>query len=450
MRPMRRYFFVIPPFLLLACGLLGAFAYNLPPIHERLSWRVANLRAEIRYAINPPEQEVFLPQEQQDLIEAIVQATLQALTPVAQVKIESTQTANAATPAATQPGSTATPIPSPTSTITPTPIPDRVELTGIVHEYQKFNNCGPANLSMALSYWDWDGDQFVTRDYLRPSHAIDDKNVNPYEMVDFVESRTDLSAIWRVGGDLELLKRLVAAGFPVVIEKGLQKPEEYWLGHYEIISGYDEASSRFFVYDSFIGPDTSWPISHAEVEEFWRHFNNVYVVIYPADRQAEVMSILGPHADPIYNFQYAADLALEQATSFTGRDQFFAWYNRGTNLVYLEDYEAAAQAYDAAFALYAAIPEGEQRPWRMLWYQTGPYPAYYYTGRYQDVINLAYTTLVNVDKPVLEETYYWRGMAKEALGDRDGAMEDLRRAADLNPRSTGVLDQLRLLGVEYP
>jgi tetratricopeptide (TPR) repeat protein len=174
------------------------------------------------------------------------------------------------------------------------------------------------------------------------------------------------------------------------------------------------------------------------------------VVIYPAERQAEVMSILGPHADPIYNFQYAADLALEQATSFTGRDQFFAWYNRGTNLVYLEDYEAAAQAYDAAFALYAAIPEGEQRPWRMLWYQTGPYPAYYYTGRYQDVINLAYTTLVNVDKPVLEETYYWRGMAKEALGDRDGAMEDLRRAADLNPRSTGVLDQLRLLGVEYP
>ncbi len=86
----------------------------------------------------------------------------------------------------------------------------------------------------------------------------------------------------------------------------------------------------------------------------------------------------------------------------------------------------------------------------MLWYQFGPYEAYYHSGRYQDVINLAYTTLVNVDKPVLEETYYWRGMAREASGDRVGAIEDLRRAADLNPRSTEAAEQLRHLGVEYP
>ena len=30
---------------------------------------------------------------------------------------------------------------------------------------------------------------------------------------------------------------------------------------------------------------------------------------------------------------------------------------------------------------------------RMMWYQTGPYFAYYYSARYQDVINLANTTL---------------------------------------------------------
>ncbi len=449
MRPMRRYLLAFVLVAALVCGLLGVILYNLPPIHERLSWRVANLRAEIRYYLNPPEQVVFVPQEQEDLIDAIVAATLQALTPTFQAGDESMPASDTPTSTATLPGPSPTPAPSPSTTLTPTPIPDRVELTGIVHEYQKFNNCGPANLSMALSYWDWDGDQFDTRAYLRPSYEIDDKNVNPSEMVDFVESQTDLKALWRVGGELNLLKRLVAAGFPVAIEKGLHPPDDYWLGHYEIISGYDDTRNHYIVYDSFIGPDYGYPVSYSEIDDFWRHFNNIYVVIYPPDQETEVKAILGPHAEASYNFRYAAQKALEESASLTGRDQFFAWFNRGSNLVYLEDYAAAAEAYDAAYAVYAILPEKE-RPWRILWYQFGPYAAYYHSGRYQDVINLAYTTLVNVDKPVLEETYYWRGLAKEALGDRDGAIADLKRAANLNPRSTDALEQLRRMGVEYP
>jgi tetratricopeptide (TPR) repeat protein len=80
-----------------------------------------------------------------------------------------------------------------------------------------------------------------------------------------------------------------------------------------------------------------------------------------------------------------------------------------------------------------------------LWYQDGPYAAYYYSGRYQDVINLAKTTLSSVDQPVLEETYYWRGMAKAALGDREGALKDLNRAFSLNPNSTPAGEELKRL-----
>jgi tetratricopeptide (TPR) repeat protein len=112
--------------------------------------------------------------------------------------------------------------------------------------------------------------------------------------------------------------------------------------------------------------------------------------------------------------------------------------------VYLQDYANAAQAYDNAFNLYAALPEKE-RPWRLLWYQDGPFSAYYHMGRYQDVINLAHSTLINVDKPVLEETYYWRGMAKEEMGDRQGAIEDLTRAYNLNPNSTPAGAELQAL-----
>jgi tetratricopeptide (TPR) repeat protein len=295
---------------------------------------------------------------------------------------------------------------------------------------------------MVLSYWGWTGDQYATRAYLRPNHEVDDKNVNPFEVVHYVEKNTEYDALWRVGGNLDLLKRLLAAGFPVLIEKGLDPHDDAWLGHYQIISGYEDDRGRFLVYDSYEGPAEAWGVPYEVIAQFWRHFNFAYVVVFPPDRAAELHSILGPDSDPQQNFRSAADLALAEASSLTGREQFFAWYNRGSNLVYLQDYAGAAQAYDAAFSLYAALPL-EERPWRLLWYQDGPYAAYYHAGRYQDVINLAQSTLINVDKPVLEETYYWRGMAKAALGDKQGAIEDLQRAASLNPNSTPAAQELQ-------
>jgi tetratricopeptide (TPR) repeat protein len=100
--------------------------------------------------------------------------------------------------------------------------------------------------------------------------------------------------------------------------------------------------------------------------------------------------------------------------------------------VQLQAYADAAAAYDTAFQLYAQLPS-EERPWRMLWYQTGPYFAYYFTGRYYDVLNLANTTLEAMKDPILEESFYWRALAKEALGDWEGALTDMQESVRLNP-----------------
>ena len=418
---MRRRYLVISVSGVVALCLLAGLAYSLPPIQRR----VDNLRVQIIRFINPPEEVIFVPQEQ---VEAIVNATMTALAPT------STLTAF--------PLSTETPPASPTASLVPSPIPAGVSLSGIRHEYQQFNNCAPASLSMVMSYWGWTGTQFDTRAYLRPNFEVDDKNVNPFEIVDYVETNTAYDALWRVGGDLSLLKRLLAAGFPVLIEKGLDPHDDAWLGHYQIVSGYEDVNSRFLVYDSYEGPAAAWGVPYEVIAQFWRHFNFAYVVVFPPERAAEVHSILGANSDPEQNFRYAAELALAEAGSLAGREQFFAWFNRGSNLVYLQDYAGAAQAYDTAFALYAAMPL-EERPWRLLWYQDGPYAAYYHTGRFQDVINLAHSTLINVDKPVLEETYYWRGMAKVALGDQAGGVEDLQRAAALNTNSTPAAEELQ-------
>ncbi len=41
--------------------MTGWLLYQIPPINERLAWRVEGLQARLRYAINPPEQAVFQP-----------------------------------------------------------------------------------------------------------------------------------------------------------------------------------------------------------------------------------------------------------------------------------------------------------------------------------------------------------------------------------------------------
>ncbi|OGO17526.1 MAG: hypothetical protein A2Z14_00970 [Chloroflexi bacterium RBG_16_48_8] len=332
---------------------------------------------------------------------------------------------------------------------TSTPIPSSILLTGIRHDYQKWNNCGPTNLAMALSFWGWEGNQYDTAPLLKP-HARD-RNVMPYEMASFVEEETNLSVIVRVGGNNDLLKQFIAAGFPVIIEKGLDWYDTGWVGHYQVLAGYDDSLGVFHAFDSLTGEFTDGKTllePYEKIESYWRHFNHTYILIYPQDRKTEVLSILGLQEDETENYLYAAEKASLEIFNLSGRDQFFAWYNRGTNLMYLRDYGGAALAYDEAFKVYAAL-EPKERPWRMLWYQTGPYFAYYFTGRYYDVLNLATQTIVNAEEPALEESWYWRALAKEALGDIEGAIEDYKTSLEWHPGFEPSETQLDRLGVSY-
>jgi len=80
-----------------------------------------------------------------------------------------------------------------------------------------------------------------------------------------------------------------------------------------------------------------------------------------------------------------------------------------------------------------------------MWYQTGPYFAYYYTGRYADLITLADQTLNAMSEPILEETYYWRGLAYYAL-NTDKAIADLRDSLKYHPGFAPAESMLYQLG----
>ena len=394
--------------------------YFFPPIHDRLAWRVENIRAKIIYAFNPPEEAVFVPQAE-------------APTPLI-------MTQTLVSPTAT-PTLTITVLAEiyPTSTPNPTTIPSTVYLTGIVHEYQKWNNCAPANLAMMLSYWGWKGDQRDTAAALKPNPR--DNNVMPDEIVAYVQKNTNLKAISRSGGSLDLLKQILAAGFPVLVEKGLDH-DNGWIGHYETISGYDDSKQKFIAQDSFIIPNL--PVPYEQMEKDWRAFNNIFIVIYPSERENELKQVMQGYWDSIYSYQKAYENMKLETQHLSGRNLVFAWFNLGTNAVALEDYPAAAKAYDKYFALYSSLPK-KDRPWRMMWYQNGPYLAYYYTERYKDVIALATVTLGALSEKLLEEGCYWRAKAKLQIGDEKGAISDFQQAVERNPFYVPAREELEKL-----
>jgi len=438
---MRRFIFAAIFIVSIGCLLLIA-VYNIPAVENRLAPRLDQLRTRIVYALNPPEEAVFIPQGQDE------QATLQTRT----VSPSTPSPSSTVTP--TLEGPTNTPSPSPTATNTPTPLPESVILEGVKYEDQhnRWNYCGPANLSMALTFWGWDGNRDVVGEYIKPSD--DDKNVMPYEMQDFVETQTDgMAALVRMGGDIDLIKRMLAAGFPVVAEKGYYEYDYTghlgWLGHYQFINGYDDTRGEFIVQDTYVDGGQNYHLSYEDFNQGWRSFNYTLLIVYPQELGNEVLAALGPWADPAWADQHALEIAQAELQTLDGIDQFFAQFNEGTSHVNLLQYADAAAAFDRAFGLYAQLEEGDQRPYRIMWYQTWPYWAYYYSGRYQDVIDLADTTLNDtISKPVLEESFYWRALAREALGDVQGAINDFRESVRLNPNFGPGWDQLARLGVE--
>lgn len=429
--------------LVLLCAallILAVGVYYLPPVHERLAWRVEDLLLRIQYQLNPPAQEVFVPQE------SGLEAPQASATPIV------LPSATATLPPTQQVVISPTPEPSPAPTQAVTPIPAQVTLKGVVYEDQhgRYNYCAPANLSMALSYWGWKGNRDVVGPYLKPDDK--DKNVMPYEMADYVLGQTDLKAVLRVGGDLETIKRFLANSFPVLVEKGTYLRDltgvVSWMGHYQVVTGYDDAQGIFITQDSFVAPDHK--VTYEDMIDGWRAFNYTYLVIYPADKEPQVMELLGADADETENYKNAYLKASNEVYGLSGIDQYFAWYNIGSSLVSLQDYAGAAKAYDESFAIYPTLSESE-RPWRMLWYQTGPYFAYFYSQRYYDALYLADGTLSAMQgEKNLEESYYWRGMARAALGETAAAIEDYRTSLVYHPGFEPAIYQLRLLGVENP
>jgi uncharacterized protein YvpB len=386
--------------------ILAFIIYEIPWVHTRVEWRLQVAQTYLMSRLRPAGQ---LPPPE----------------------VLSSETA----PAVSSP----TPMPpTPTSLATPTPLPASIQLTPAEHEIQGPNNCGPATLTMYLRYYGWDGNQNDIAEEVKP--VTKDRNVNVDELLYYTHTWVGwLNSIFRVGGDIDLIKRFLAAGIPVMVEKGHMieidyfYQDDYWNGHYALVTGYDDATGEFTYQDSYVGPDQH--LSYAEFDAFWQQFNRVYILIYQPDQEETVKSILGADWDEDANRQNA--MAVAQAETQSDADNAFTWFNLGMNQVYFEDYAGAAASFDRAREIGL--------PMRMLRYQFGPFFAYYNVGRMDDLMQLVDYGLQIT--PESEEILIWKGWALYRNGDNNGAIEQFLKARDANPKSAYAQQALEFMGV---
>jgi tetratricopeptide (TPR) repeat protein len=399
--------------------LLVMIVFQFPAVQDRFGWRIDFAEAYLRGVVDPVEP---LPKPKSTMEE------------IAEASAQPTYTS---TPRATEPpGATPTITSTTAPTLTPTAIPGRVELPAPAWEVQDLNNCGPATLAMYLRFYGWEGDQTTIASVVKPKK--EDRNVNVEELVAYMNTEVPgLEVQYRVGGDVELLKRLLVAGFPVMIEETFMMEESYWpnddrwAGHYLLVTGYDDASQTFVTQDSFAGSNIL--ASYEKLNGNWKAFNRVYILVYPTESWPVIQSILGEQWDVEKNRQHALDMAQEEAEVDPGDS--FAWFNQGTNLVFFEKYSLAAAAYDRARE--AGLPQ------RMLRYQFGPFFAYFHVNRLEDLLELTEYALKR--SPTSEEAMLWQGWAYYRKGEKERAKEWFSKALEARPDYTDAIYALNFV-----
>lgn len=392
--------------------LLAIVLYQIPAIHSRLAWRFEVARIYAKNVIHPVGN-----------VPTAIPSTLEA-TAVASPTITLT------------PDLVDTPIPA---TPTLAPPPAQVRLNSPPYEKQTPNNCGPAALSMMLHMFGWSGDQKTISDVIKP--VTGDRNVNPEELSFWVRNYAGWLRIeYRVGGDLETLKQLLAAGYPVIIEGTTSlnpddtgwPDDDLWAAHYLLLTGYDDTTQTFIAQDAYKGPDKSVP--YEQVESEWKPFNYVYLVVYLPEKEEQIKTLLGSNWDKDTNRQHALDMA--EAATVKDPNDAFAWFNVGSNLVYFEKYDEANTAYDKAREL--GLPQ------RMFRYQFGPFIANFQANRTDDLLALTDYALQRTD--MSEETWLWHGWALYRKGDAKGAVENWRKALSVHPGYEDALYALSFVG----
>jgi hypothetical protein len=214
-----------------------------------------------------------------------------------------------------------------------TSIPPAASVGPMSYISQTLNNCGPASVAEVLDYWGIHRTQGQVQAVLRA-----DGNPNgmaPFGIPAYARS-LGMSAFMGTGGNQQLIKSLIAGGFPVIVSQWVSLSDHY--GHYRPVGAYDDARGVFLSSDSYLGPNHV--IGYGEFDTLWASSNSRFYVIYPPAREQALQNIFaGVGYDPISAYQ--ADIAIQQARLQGGQ------INGPQGWGFRRGYSALAMAWDS-------------------------------------------------------------------------------------------------------
>lgn len=267
-------------------------------------------------------------------------------------------------------------------------------LPGGIHVFQTFNNCGPAALSMTLSYYGIEENQQILGQNLRPYQIPggdnDDKSVTSDELAE-KSKEYGFIPYHRPNGNIELIKLFITYDIPV-IARTLTKPNED-IGHYRVIKGYDEVT--IIQDDSLQGKNLRY--TYNDFNALWKKFNYEYLVLVPEEKLEIAGAILGKDADFKTSWGNAVELSKHQLQD--NPDDIYARFNLSVALYNIGDYSGSAAEFEKV---------ENSLPFRTLWYQIEPILAYYELGNYDRVFEIT-DRVLNYHNRAFSELYLIRG-----------------------------------------
>ena len=285
--------------------------------------------------------------------------------------------------------------------------------------YQTFNNCGPATLSMALSWYGISVSQEELAQKMRPYQVEggdnDDKTIFTQEFAHWAEEY-GLKSVSRVNGTIELLKLFTANDVPVVVKTWLKPGED--IGHFRFMRGFDETKQVVVVDDSYHGP--SRRVSYYDFLSMWQPFNYAYIILYPPEKEEIVRTILGGEGDEIVAWKGALERAQEEEN--LDSQNIYPVFNQATAHFHLGEDAESVTDYERV---------GERLPRRMLWYQIEPILAYQNLGDFDRVFSMTDKILENGNR-AFSELYQIRAELYLERGDTEKAREQFELAIKYN------------------
>ena len=307
----------------------------------------------------------------------------------------------------------------------PSPIPSLIpQLTAKViennyHIFQTFNNCGPAALSMAFSYYGIAISQQQLgqdlRPYQNPQGNNDDKSVTLEELAQKARE-FNLVPFHRPNGSIELIKQFITHDIPVITRTRLTQNDD--IGHFRIIKGFANITQEFIQDDSLQGHSLKY--SYVQFLKIWQIFNYEYLVLVPADKEPIARSILGENADIKTAWENAVKNSQKELTE--NPDNIYARFNLSIALYHTGDFKNAVLEFEQV---------ENKLPFRTLWYQIEPIEAYYELGNYQRVFDMTDKIFLNQNR-AFSELYVIRGEIYKKQGNLVAAKSEFEKSVFYN------------------